>query len=169
MSRVRRTHHYLYRLDCLQEKVSKLIDIMSSVNVKVPSIGTGISCQRLAKTQISLGIHPVWSESSLSAWRNIGPLSTCWAHSEDSDQTGRMPRLIWVFTGCTYHFVGFVVLWHRYVCFRLAGLDKQCKPRLHCSRCSWRSSLILVCSVHHSTFSYYQILGQHNCRVQIFG
>ena len=30
---------------------------------------------RPAKTQISLGIRPVWSESSLSAWRNIGPLT----------------------------------------------------------------------------------------------
>ena len=30
--------------------------------------------------------------------------------SEDVDQTGRMPRLIGVFTGCTCHFVGFVML-----------------------------------------------------------
>ena len=52
---------------------------------------------RPAKTQISLGIRPVWSESSLSAWRNPGSLATHWAHSEDSDQIGRMPRLIWVF------------------------------------------------------------------------
>ena len=56
---------------------------------------------RPAKTQISLGIYPVWSESSLSAWRNLGSLATHWAHSEDSDQTGRMPRLIWVFAGRT--------------------------------------------------------------------
>ena len=56
---------------------------------------------RPAKTQISLGIHPVWSESSLSAWRKLGPLATHWAHSEDSDQTLRMPRLIWVFAGRT--------------------------------------------------------------------
>ena len=27
--------------------------------------------------------------------------------TEDSDQTGRMPRLIWVFAGRTGHFVGF--------------------------------------------------------------
>ena len=54
---------------------------------------------RPAKTQISLGIRPVWSESSLSAWRNLGSLSTQWAHSEDSDQTERMSRLIWVFAG----------------------------------------------------------------------
>ena len=31
---------------------------------------------RPAKTQISLGIRPVWSESSLSAWRNLGSLAT---------------------------------------------------------------------------------------------
>ena len=31
------------------------------------------------------------------------------ADSEDSDQTGRMPRLIWVFSGRTCHFAGFVM------------------------------------------------------------
>ena len=54
-----------------------------------------------AKTQISLGIRPVWSESSLSAWRKLGSLATHWAHSEDSDQTGQMSRLIWVVAGRT--------------------------------------------------------------------
>ena len=44
---------------------------------------------RPAKTQISLGIRPVWSEFSLSAWRKLGSLATHWAHGEDSDQTGR--------------------------------------------------------------------------------
>ena len=29
--------------------------------------------------------------------------------SNDSDQSGWMPRLIWVFAGCTGHFVGFVI------------------------------------------------------------
>ena len=52
---------------------------------------------RPAKTHISLGIRAVWSEPSVSAWRKLGSLATHWAHSEDSDQTGRMPRLIWVF------------------------------------------------------------------------
>ena len=56
---------------------------------------------RPAKTRISLGIRPVWSESSLSAQRKLGYLATHWAPSEDSDQTGRMPRLIWVFAGRT--------------------------------------------------------------------
>ena len=48
-----------------------------------------------------MSVRPVWSESSLSAWRKLGSLATHWAHSEDSDQTGRMPRLIWVFAGRT--------------------------------------------------------------------
>ena len=56
---------------------------------------------RPANTQISLGIRTVWSESSLCAWRKLGSLATHQAHSEDSDQTGRMPRLIWVFAGRT--------------------------------------------------------------------
>ena len=64
---------------------------------------------RPAKTQISLGIRPVWSESSLSAWRNTGSSATHWAHCKDSDQTGRMPKLIWVFAGRKDHFVGFVM------------------------------------------------------------
>ena len=49
-------------------------------------------------------LRSVWAsaqsdQSSLSAWRKLGSLATRWVHSEDSDQTGRMPRLIWVFDG----------------------------------------------------------------------
>ena len=56
---------------------------------------------RPAKTQISLGIRPVWSESSLCVqWVAKHPRFLD-ADSEDSDQTGRMPRLIWVFAGRT--------------------------------------------------------------------
>ena len=64
------------------------------------------------KTQISQGIRRDWSESSLFAWSKIRSLATHCAHSEDWsdwadaqadlslwDQTGRMPRLIWVFVG----------------------------------------------------------------------
>ena len=36
-----------------------------------------------AKSQIRLGIRPVWSESSLSAWSKLGSLATYWAHIED--------------------------------------------------------------------------------------
>ena len=56
---------------------------------------------RPAKTHISLGIRPVWSESSLCPqWVAKDP-SFLHVDSEDSDQTGRMPKLIWVFAGRT--------------------------------------------------------------------
>ena len=57
------------------------------------------------------GIGPVWSASLLSEWRKLESLATSWAHSEDSDQTGRMPRLICVFAGRTCYFVGLVRRW----------------------------------------------------------
>ena len=60
---------------------------------------------RPAKTQISLGICPVWSESSLSAWRKLGSLATHWAHREDSDQTQADLGVRWAHS----HFVGFVM------------------------------------------------------------
>ena len=70
---------------------------------------------RPAKTQISLGIHPVWSESSLSAWRKPWSLATHRVDCEDSGQTRQMPKLIWVFAGRTFHYVGFVERWLIYV------------------------------------------------------
>ena len=54
-----------------------------------------------AKTQISLGTRPVWSASSPCAQWVANDSSFLHADSEDSDQTGRMPRLIWVFAGRT--------------------------------------------------------------------
>ena len=41
-------------------------------------------------------------------WVAEDPMILHW-DSEDSDQTGRMPRLIGVFAGRTGHFVGFVM------------------------------------------------------------
>ena len=86
---------------------------------------------RPAKTQISLGICPVWSESSLSTWQHLGFLATHWAHS--SDQTGLMLRLIWVFAGCTCHFVGFVM--RRLILnFKIQGMTHHPKssPNVRC-------------------------------------
>ena len=40
---------------------------------------------RPAKTRISLGIRPVWSESLVSAWRKIWSWAAHSVHSEDSD------------------------------------------------------------------------------------
>ena len=72
-------------------------------------------CVCPVKTQISLGIHPVWSESSQCAqWVAEDPMFLH-AHSEDSDQTAQMPRLIWVFAERTGHFF-FFERWLIYIC-----------------------------------------------------
>ena len=70
---------------------------------------------RPAKTRISWGIRPVWSQSSLPAWRNLGSLATHWAHSEDwSDWADAQADLSlrWAHN----HFVGFHMSWLIYTC-----------------------------------------------------
>ena len=59
------------------------------------------SCQNKKMTACQ-----VWSESSLcTQWVADDP-RFLHVDSEDSDQTGQMPRLIWVFAGRTCHIVG---------------------------------------------------------------
>ena len=80
--------------------------------------------------QISLGIRPVWSvccqhEESLG-------LQLPMECTEKTDQTGQMPRLIWVLIGHTCHFVGFVMRqlileWHN----NKSGGVKLCTHQLH--------------------------------------
>ena len=96
---------------------------------------------RPAKTQISLGIRPVWSESSLSAWKNLWSLATHWVHSEDSDQTGRMPRLIWVFAWRTL--IMLVLSCRGSYCF--SGTRSITRKVQHVCR---THSLVPVCSGH---------------------
>ena len=76
--------------------------------IELPHDKTNKMSVRPAKTQISLGISQVWSETSLSAWRNLGSLTTHWAHSKDTDQTWADAQadlsLRWAHT----HFVDFV-------------------------------------------------------------
>ena len=56
-------------------------------------------------------LRSVWPESLLcTQWVAKDP-TFLHAVSEDTDQNGQMPRLIWAFTGCTCHFVGFAMRW----------------------------------------------------------
>ena len=71
---------------------------------------------RPTKTQISLGIRPVWSESSLFAWRKLGslasyPLSAQRGLWSDWPYAQADLRLRWAYS----HFVCFVVSWLKYV------------------------------------------------------
>ena len=69
---------------------------------------------RPAKTPISLDICPVWSETLLSAGRKLGSLATYWAHSEDTDQTGRSAQSDLILRWAHSYFVGFVM--RRLIC-----------------------------------------------------
>ena len=119
-----RYRHYMVRKD-IQHSNEVSDDLAIVINCAADSCSFGLwrwenqqNDVRPAKTQISLGIClvwqslgicPVWSESLLcTQWVAKDP-SFLHAESEDSDQTGRMPRLIWVFAGQKCHFVGFVM------------------------------------------------------------
>ena len=106
---------------------------------------------RPAKTQISLGIRSVWSESSLSEWRKLGSLATQFVDGEDSDQTGRMPRLIWVSLRWVHsHFVDFVV--RRLIIFCVMQCFGICYPAsgpIFMSNSSHLSPLTLKVVGHH--------------------
>ena len=67
---------------------------------------------RPTKIQISLRIRAVWSESSLRAVWIAKDAKSLHADNEDSDQTVRMRRLIWVLDGRTWQEVRFLTL-HR--------------------------------------------------------
>ena len=62
------------------------------------------------KTHKMICAHSKDRQPLLSVWRKFGPRLPI-KHTSKIDQTGRMPKLIWVFAGCTGHFVGFVLLW----------------------------------------------------------
>ena len=57
-----------------------------------------------------MGGCPVWSEFSMCTLRVAKDLIYLQADSEDSNQTGWMPRLIWVFAGRTNHFVSYFTM-----------------------------------------------------------
>ena len=60
----------------------------------------------LSEDSYQRGHPPSLTRIFMSAWRNLGSLSSYWAHSEASDQTTRTRWLIWVFTERTGHFAG---------------------------------------------------------------
>ena len=107
---------------------------------------------RPAKIQISLGIRPVWSESSLCVHWVAKDARFLHADSEDSDQTGRMPRLAqadlslrWVHS----HFVGFVMSRLSYtvdgvILYLLYRTVLSCWSNILCLRILCRSVLMSI-------------------------
>ena len=113
---------------------------------------------RPAKTQISLGIRPVWSEYSLCAQRVAKDPRCRHADSEDSGQTW----LIWVFAGRTCRFVGFVMRRFIWFCHEAANFlykkwAASCQNQRNgmCAQqrlgSAWASAMIRVFTVRMTT------------------
>ena len=127
---------------------------------------------RPATTQISLGIRPVWSESSLCAQRVANDPSFLQADSQNADQTGWMPRLIWVFAGRTRHFVGFCHDAAHLSCLPLAAgasTDSTHSPFMH----HWKTKICIVSFLdiyifsYSNTYTYPQMYSSFNCKKTI--
>ena len=72
-----------------------LIKVYTICMKKARVLSFTLSAQRRL---IRLDGCPVWSASLLSAGSKLVSLASYWVHIKDSDQTGRMPSLICVFT-----------------------------------------------------------------------
>ena len=88
-------------LDQLQnaESLFKVFDLMTFRHM------------RPVKIQISLRIRAGWSESSLGAFWKAKDTKFLRANDEESDETVRVRRLIWVFVGRTYQEVRLLTNW----------------------------------------------------------
>ena len=84
---------------------------------------------------------PDWSESSLAAqWVAKDP-SLLHADSNDSDQTGWMPRLIWVFAGSTGNFVGFVM---RQLKSEMLKINNRCPEKQVCQNSKFKIWIVYL-------------------------
>ena len=119
------------------------------------------------KTQISLGFRPVWSESSPCAlWVAMDP-KLLHADSKDSDLTGRMPRLIWVFAACTVH-VGFVAL--RLINITTTSIvTALLRVVLHLPSQRLQSQVKAICSWSEECIAYHVYSNKHPPPPQFFG
>ena len=115
----------------------------------------GMCAQRKLRSAWASAESHQSSLSSLSAWRKLGSLATHWANGKDSDQAGRMPRLIWVFARCTCNFVGFVT--RRLIYSVQAGImSRQALYRVTTTEFLWSVPLYRTYVV---TFLFFKRLG----------
>ena len=75
---------------------------------------------RPAKTQISLDIRPVWSESSLSAWRKLVSLATHWAQSKTLIRLGGCP-------GWSESSLGALIFWFCHEVAQITLSETSCR------------------------------------------
>ena len=92
----------LFRILCYDEKAVEncLLNVVSCINEPDMTKPTKWVCAQ-RRLRSAWASPPLWSESSRCAQWVAKDSSFHHVGSEDSDQTGQMPRLIWVFAGRT--------------------------------------------------------------------
>ena len=166
----KKTRLYQLRVNsCISPTFNFLVWHVRALLFEPPRDKTNQVSVRPAKTQISLGIRPVWSESSLCVqWVAKDP-SFLHADSEDSDQIGRMPRLIWVFAGRTTTLL--VLTWGGPFCCSLQLVVKTCPMAAWVLHVEWnlqsRDQTPLCCYIHDYRRRIKVILNLINTRVLI--
>ena len=119
------TQHLQKILDAYMDHV-KLLQLEILLKYEPPHDKTNKMTVHPAKTQISLGICPVWSESSLCAqWVAKDP-GFLYADSEDSDQTADTqadlsPRLVHMLFCCFFHEVAHISYTRLQICCWFQG------------------------------------------------
>ena len=98
---------------------------------------------RPTSTQISLRMRAVWSESSLSAWRNFASLAIQNASSDDSDQTARMRSLICIFAGRICPKVSFLKMWLTYI-LAISLCKNLFQLKVFCLISKWKHDDVLL-------------------------
>ena len=94
-------YHSSFYCFLLESHHRKIVVMLTFLNVEQHSCfeprhdKTSKIVVRLAKTQISLGIRPDWSESSLSVWGKLGSLATHQAHRSDWTDAQAEMSLLW--------------------------------------------------------------------------
>ena len=96
------------------------------------------------------------AKTQLSAWRKFVSLATHWAHSKDTDRTGRMARLIWVFAG------------HTLILLICRDVAKIIQLSALITRSGWFSSRMCLIFVKYGAehnYSYFQDFHHCDCAV----
>ena len=103
---------YVIDVSLFGDKVAMLFNIMFCILIREICICQGFTVSDVLKWGF-ISPEPPYPPSLIRvfAMRSVEAKDPSFLHadSEDSDQTGRMPWLKWVFTGRTCHFVGFVM------------------------------------------------------------
>ena len=143
--------HYYYK------ESAHFVRIFSTVGRVTPLTGqqNDLSTQwRLRSAWASTQLD----QSSLSTWRNSQSSTIHKKHSKGYDQTGQMPRLIWVFAGCTGFFL---------FCCAAAQIGCFLHIKIYISLALWDEWVLYIFEISHNIHVQMHIMHMQTVNVQV--